>query len=66
MKDIREIILVFLFVVISSASARDDVEVFNPNFNRRQTNARNLNPNLIYRVYEVIPPRVSEFFGIFL
>lgn len=57
MRDVRETILVFLFIIISSASAipRDDVEVFNPNYNRRQLNAR----NLIYRVYEVIPPRVS-------
>lgn len=45
------------FLVISvahgDAGINRDVDVFNKNFNRKQHNAR----DLVYRVYEVIPPR---------
>jgi hypothetical protein len=54
MIDTREVILVFLFVWISCAVAQSDVEVFNKNYDRTHRNAR----NLVYRVFEVIPPRV--------
>lgn len=40
-------------VVLSDPGINRDVDVFNKNFNRKQHNAR----DLVYRVYEVIPPR---------
>lgn len=40
-------------VVFGNAGINRDVDVFNKNFNRKQHNAR----DLVYRVYEVIPPR---------
>lgn len=49
---------VLVVILVSSAvlcepGINRDVDVFNKNFNRRQHNAR----DLVYRVFEVIPPR---------
>lgn len=50
------VILVAVLVsssVLCSAGINREVDVFNQNFNRKQHNAR----DLLYRVFEVIPPR---------
>lgn len=47
------VILVSSLAVLCQAGINRDVDVFNQNFNRKQHNAR----DLVYRVFEVIPPR---------
>lgn len=48
--------------VLSDAGISRDVDVFNKNFNRKQHNAR----DLVYRVYEVIPPRPEPTWKVLL
>lgn len=46
------VVILFASAVFCNQAINRDVDVFNKNFNRRQHNAR----DLVYRVFEVIPP----------
>lgn len=52
---LRIVVVVMLasWAVLADPGINRDVDVFNKNFNRKQHNAR----DLVYRVFEVIPPR---------